>query len=323
MTNASGPDDPPAGLLARRPVVDDAPQILPLMVACDLAVLGHSDSTLSELSADLVATGVDNERGGWLVTAADGTVVGWSWTQYDEAASEVFVDLYSLDADILRWLMRQARAYVGALAVEWGRPTVLAAGSYAHDEVYGGVLRDSGLEVVRSFWQMRLALDPGSDRPPRTLPAGVTIRLVDAEAEADLHLLHRLHEQSFVDHWHHTPREFDDWYERFDKAAGRDPSQWWIAAVDREPAGLLIGSQSLAEINEGYVDTLGVLRAFRGRGVAKALLYHAFDEAARRGRTRVGLGVDSESPTGATGLYESVGMSVDKVVLAWQGTVTP
>ena len=55
--------------------------------------------------------------------------------------------------------------------------------------------------------------------------------------------------------------------------------------------------------------------------MAKALLAEAFAESARRGRTRVGLGVDSESPTGATRLYQSVGMFVEKVILAWQGEV--
>jgi mycothiol synthase len=322
MSTSTEPAQLAPGLTHRRPTLQDAPQILALMVACDLAVLGESDSTLSELTADLAAPGVDNERGGRLVTGSDGAVVGWLWTRSDVDAGEVFLDLYSVDSDVLRWLMARGREYVAEVAGQWGREVTLAAGSYAHDEVYGGVLRDEGLEVVRSFWQMRRPLDASVTRVAELAP-GVRIRLVDAADPADLAVVHRVHEESFVDHWNHTTRPFDAWYERFKDSAGLDFSQWWLAEVDGEPAGLLIGNNSHDEINQGYVDTLGVLRQYRGRGVAKSLLYHAFADSARRGRDRIGLGVDSESPTGATRLYEAVGMTVDKVVLAWQTTVSP
>ena len=49
---------------------------------------------------------------------------------------------------------------------------------------------------------------------------------------------------------------------------------------------------------------------FRGRGLGRALLLHAFTQFRHQGLTRAGLGVDSESPTGANKLYESVGMHV-------------
>jgi ribosomal protein S18 acetylase RimI-like enzyme len=54
-----------------------------------------------------------------------------------------------------------------------------------------------------------------------------------------------------------------------------------------------------------------VRREFRGRGYAKALLYRTFAEFWDRGVPRVTLGVDAASPTGATHLYESVGMHVE------------
>jgi GNAT superfamily N-acetyltransferase len=53
---------------------------------------------------------------------------------------------------------------------------------------------------------------------------------------------------------------------------------------------------------------LGVRRPWRKRGLGLALLYHAFGELRRRGCARVGLGVDGQSLTGATRLYEKAGM---------------
>ena len=61
----------------------------------------------------------------------------------------------------------------------------------------------------------------------------------------------------------------------------------------------------------GFVDWLGVRPQWRRRGLGRALLLHAFRELHERGAGRVGLGVDSQNPTGATRLYESVGMHVE------------
>jgi ribosomal protein S18 acetylase RimI-like enzyme len=54
-----------------------------------------------------------------------------------------------------------------------------------------------------------------------------------------------------------------------------------------------------------------VRRPWRGRGLGRALLLHTFAEFQRRGMNRISLGVDAENPTGATRLYESVGMIVE------------
>jgi mycothiol synthase len=40
------------------------------------------------------------------------------------------------------------------------------------------------------------------------------------------------------------------------------------------------------------------------------LLQHVFVEFRRRGEAHVGLGVDTENPTGATRLYERAGMRI-------------
>jgi ribosomal protein S18 acetylase RimI-like enzyme len=62
------------------------------------------------------------------------------------------------------------------------------------------------------------------------------------------------------------------------------------------------------EQGEGWVKNLAVLREYRGRGIAKALLSTAFAEYTAKGRTRAGLGVDLTNPTGAYDLYRAVGM---------------
>jgi ribosomal protein S18 acetylase RimI-like enzyme len=76
-----------------------------------------------------------------------------------------------------------------------------------------------------------------------------------------------------------------------------------------EVAGIAICDPSAPGQPEyGWVATLGVRRAWRGRGIARSLLATAFAEYRRRGKRGVSLGVDAESPTGANRLYERVGM---------------
>ena len=51
---------------------------------------------------------------------------------------------------------------------------------------------------------------------------------------------------------------------------------------------------------------------WRKRGLGLALLLHTFNEFYQRGDRTVGLGVDAQSLTGATRLYEKAGMHVTR-----------
>jgi ribosomal protein S18 acetylase RimI-like enzyme len=89
------------------------------------------------------------------------------------------------------------------------------------------------------------------------------------------------------------------------------------------PVGALIGTQ--VDTNGGpdgsYVSYIGVIDAARGQGVAKALLHTIIADAAARGRDRVGLEVDADSPTGAEGLYTAMGWETRFVTESWHRDV--
>jgi ribosomal protein S18 acetylase RimI-like enzyme len=61
-----------------------------------------------------------------------------------------------------------------------------------------------------------------------------------------------------------------------------------------------------------------VLESARGRGLAKLLLRHAFAADSGRGRAGTILHVDTNNPTPALGLYESVGMRPVLVIDVWR-----
>jgi ribosomal protein S18 acetylase RimI-like enzyme len=70
----------------------------------------------------------------------------------------------------------------------------------------------------------------------------------------------------------------------------------------------LCWQKSFGDPDMGWVGTLGVLRPWRRRGLGLALLQHSFARLYERGQRKVGLGVDAQSLTGATRLYEKAGM---------------
>jgi ribosomal protein S18 acetylase RimI-like enzyme len=71
------------------------------------------------------------------------------------------------------------------------------------------------------------------------------------------------------------------------------------------------------------VRSLGVRRPWRKRGIGLALLRHSFNEFYRRGKRKVGLGVDAQNLTGALRLYENAGMHVDQAFDFYEKELRP
>jgi len=65
-----------------------------------------------------------------------------------------------------------------------------------------------------------------------------------------------------------------------------------------------------------WIDNIGTLAEWRGRGVASQLLRTALARYRAEGMDYAALGVDSDNPTGAYRLYESLGF------VPWRQTVT-
>jgi mycothiol synthase len=121
---------------------------------------------------------------------------------------------------------------------------------------------------------------------------------------------------SFRDHWGYVEspfeEEFEQWKHHMENDDGFEPSLWFLAMEGDQVAGISLCREKANDDEDmGWVSTLGVRRPWRKRGLGLALLQHSFVDLHRRGKKRVGLGVDAESLTGATRLYEKAGMKPD------------
>ena len=119
---------------------------------------------------------------------------------------------------------------------------------------------------------------------------------------------------AFRDHYGFVDRPLDEQLEQIRHAMDRpdfDPALWWhVYDGEQVVANCWCNNNHEGDHTVGYVQSIGVRKPWRGRGLGKSLLLHAFGEFYRRGMKGAALDVDAESLTGATRLYESVGMSM-------------
>ena len=178
---------------------------------------------------------------------------------------------------------------------------------------------------------------PASEAEPGALPSpreGVTVRRVAKHDDGlpvaqDLQTVHQMLEESFADHFNSYRESFAEFVQRLREDPGHRWDHWWIATIDVDgeqvPGGALVSSVLPPDRRRRRRQLHRLHRrapAGPGRGVAKALLHTVIADTARRGRNRVGLEVDADSPTGADGLYLSMGWQTAYKTESWHKDVT-
>ncbi len=328
-------DGLPSGLTARIPTAADAPDVAALLAAHQRAAKGSAGVDREAVLGQLVGTGSWTRRQA-LVHDPGGRLVAWL-SVHDRASGRTLVevtvtpDLSGEDASALAAALFGAaeRHAVDIAGMRGVGSTLLDSGAYADDARQQRWLAAAGFEQTRTWLQMTR---PVSSEEAATLPgsrAGVVVRPVERHDDGlpvaqDLQDVHRVLEESFQDHFSSYRESFPEFVMRLREDPGHRWDHWWLATVEIDegviPAGALVCSvlREDADGFEGsYVDYIGVHRRARGRGVAKALLHTVIADAARRGRNRVGLEVDADSPTGADGLYTSMGWVTDYRTQSW------
>ncbi|MFC6344729.1 GNAT family N-acetyltransferase, partial [Nocardioides hankookensis] len=163
------------------------------------------------------------------------------------------------------------------------------------------LLEALGYRVRWESWVLQLP--EGATVPDRALPDGYTIREATVD---DYPACWTVLEDAFLE-WSVREREpFDDFLARTVQRPGFQP---WNLRLVVDPDGEAVGATVvLLYGTEAYVDRLATRKDQRGRGIAQSMLVDAF--AAGRAHGAVTSGLNTDSRTGALGLYEKVGMRV-------------
>lgn len=171
------------------------------------------------------------------------------------------------------------------------------------------LLSRSAFTPVRYYAEMRRPLDTAL--PEVAAPDGIRIVPWDADLDEPMRLAHN---EAFADHWGSEPRTAQEWVQGRSMFA----PTWSFAAVDDasgEVAGYLMSGRfehdwAVTGHSAGYTDLLGVRRAWRGRGLAGALLVAAMQAYRADGIEYAELAVDTANQSGAHRLYEGLGYVV-------------
>ena len=287
-------------LQIRKPSEDEAEAVAALVNAHSLAVRGEPNITaqtvrewLDDPAIDIRVAFDDEEPAcyGDMMVAPDGTRVHLDVREHPDHQGSATVLLDTFEA---------AAAERGA--------TVCRAYSDRAETAYVDQLESRGYRTIRCSFEMLIA--PVGAPAPTPVPTGLEIR---SRREGEEWLMYEASMTAFADHWGFEQRPYEEWARRHVESTLTDRSLQFIAWDGSEIAGVCLCAphQSL-QTGFGWVDVLGVRPPWRRRGLALALLAHAFEEFGGRGFDRVGLGVDGESTTGTFELYERAGMHIAK-----------
>ncbi len=322
----------PEGYTLRPGRMDDLEAAVALFNACSMELIGAEDEKVEDVSNQWQMPGFDLERDARVVLAPHGQIVGWVEV-WDPAPH---VHLYSwgrvhpdhtrrgIGSCLLRWA--EKRAHQSIPKAPEGARVALFNSSISTDSAAQACFRQAGLKLVRHYW--RMVIEMADDRPPPAprWPPGITVCTL--RVSRDERAVIQAVREAFKDHWGYEERPFEEefaqWSHLMDNDEDFDPSLWFLAMDGNEIAGVSLCWPKITEDpGMGWVGTLGVRRPWRRKGLGLALLHHSFGELYRRGQRKVGLGVDAESLTGATHLYEKAGMHVARQYSSYEKELRP
>jgi mycothiol synthase len=309
-------DEPSPSL--RAPGEDDFDAVVSLLIADELANTGEVVLDADFVRGGWSRPGFDLATDAWVATDAAGSVVGYAQVVREEpdlVGSWGLVHPDRRGDGVGSSLLDRIEARAAQLLAGVEAPR-LRHSINANDGAAAELLHAHGFRPVRHFWHMRI--DLGGTVDVVADPDGVAIGGI--HPARDLPAVHGVLQRAFVGDWGDYPGPYDRWLEEEVASPSHDPSLWLLARDGGEPVGTLTAGQSEGR---GWIDFLGVVPSHRGRGIGAALLQRAFAAFAERELSAALVSVDAENPTGATALYERVGMRVVKRWDLWERSGSP
>lgn len=277
-----------------------------------------------ELEREWKTPGFDPQKDTWAVEAADGRLVGYEVFLEQHAHASFMGDGYvhpgyrgrGIGTTLLRAL--EARAREELQLAEPDLRGFLRNIMSMRDTRARELHENEGYRPIRFSWHMEIDLKESPRQP--VWPAGIELRPFVKEQHD--YTVFEADEEAFRDHFNHTPGTFEDWQHQGSGRDDFDPSLWFVAWDG--PSGRIAGyALCRYRSGAGWVDSLGVRRPWRKRGLGEALLLHSFAEFSKRGMQTIGLVVDAQNPSGATRLYQKAGMQVAAEFVYYEKELRP
>lgn len=307
-------------LIMRSPQLNDAAAAADMFRKFELHIENEASSTAEQLEKTWQFPGFSLKDDARLITDEEGRFLGYTavWNDTKPHASNFIIQKFDpefMGTEVEKKLMDWAE--------EKARENITKAPEDA--EVFMGMFVNSseskkldslnrrGFSQKRYFWRMGIDLDAPIAEPQ--LPEGITIE-THAERNNLVDII-KCDRDCFKDHWGYMEspleEEIKEWEHWIKTEPYYDPEYWYLACHEGEIVALCLCMNGMTIGEEiGYLDSVCVRKDYRKKGLASAMLRHSFRELKKAGRSKAYLHVDASSLTGATRLYEGVGMKENK-----------
>ena len=292
---------------------EDVDEVTELYGACDRVDVGFEDVSRPIIDDHWRAERFEPALDAALIHAVDGTLVasgesGWEPGGAVDTFNRVHPDHRGrgLGSWLIAWSEGRAADHVSA-----GAAPTLQIATPGPDRAASALLEAAAYRLVRTFWHMDRALDDLGEAHPA--PKG--IRIDAAVIPRDLPELHACLEEAFEGHFGVVGVPFEEWRAQIFEGRDADPGLFLLAWDGPSLAGAVVSAPA---DDIGWIRDVAVRGAWRGQGIGEALMWATFAVLAERGFLRARLNVDASNETGATRLYERVGMAVRREWLVYE-----
>ncbi|HEX6288096.1 MAG TPA: GNAT family N-acetyltransferase [Herpetosiphonaceae bacterium] len=316
--------------LTMRPYVgeDDLPHIVDLINACEAVDKMDFGTSIAEKREELSDPTLDLVRDVSLWADADGALIGYAQIGIpllgDDLTGYVWFRVHpaargcGVETEIFTW----ASARLREVGRQRGVTVVLRTGSISTNVDRIAMLEQHGFRPVRYFLDMTRPLSEPLPEPE--FPAGFTLRHLAGPHEVPAWV--DMFNLSFIDHWNHHDLTVEQRMHWLTESHYRAEDDLIAVAADGTFAAFckcLINPEQNKRTSrhEGLISLLGTRRGYRKLGLGRAMLLAGLRRLAADGLDTALLGVDADSPTGATRLYESAGFREYRTSIAFDKAI--
>ncbi len=248
------------------------------------------------------------------IAELDGVAAGYAVAEVDPERSDAKGFMYG--PNVLPGLRRRGvgTALARAVFADLRTRGVTCVDAHERDRAdINGFLASLGFKPVRRFSEMQRML--------ADLPHGIgespEAEIVPVEpTRENLEVNVAIENEAFKEHFNYRPEKLDE-LEFWTSTMAKEDAVFHLsfARIDGKPVGYLwygFDRKEIAHVgkNRGGLWDIGVLKPWRSRGIAKALMLAAMRHLMNEGMDEVRLYVDDTNVTGAHHLYEHLGFEL-------------
>ncbi|MFY7806967.1 MAG: GNAT family N-acetyltransferase [Limnoraphis robusta] len=298
-----------------RPCTDsDLNAIVELFNACEEVDQTGIWETVEQLQQDLNSPSFNRAEDLRLWENSEGKLVGYGsvWIDPSQTGIDGFLNFrvhptvrnQSLEEEIITW----AEKRLHEAAKDCSEDVKLYSGARSDRGDVITILQNLGFVAVRYFFRMKRSLSEPIDQPQ--FPEGFNLQTVEAEKDATLWV--EMFNQTFIDHWNHHDYTVEEFIHDIQNPEYNSELNLIAIAPDGTFAAFCEShihpeDNKRNGRNEGWIGVLGTRRGFRQQGLGRAMLLSGMQCLKAKGMDTAILIVDADNPSGALGLYESVG----------------